>query len=376
MTRRARRQALVVVLVTLVLGAAGGWAVLRYALGFADRPAGLPGRDVAVVIAPGERFIAISERLQARGLVRSALAFRLYASYRGLTGRVRAGSYVLRTSMTPRELLARLIKGVPAPTALVTIPEGSHLLDVARVLSRAGVLPEHELLAAARDASLMRRLGVPGAAESIEGFLFPDSYRLRVPSRAHDVVTMLVRRHQQVYLALQRRHAKRVYWLRRRLGWGPREIVTLASIIEKETGQAAERPLIAAVFFNRLLTPGLTARLLQTDPTIIYGCTVPLRRSAACERFGGRIRRIHLDDRENPYNTYRHAGLPPGPISNPGRAALEAVLQPARSRAVYFVARNDGTHVFSVTRAEHERAVDRYQRGVGAPAVAPASATQ
>ncbi|MBK6849924.1 MAG: endolytic transglycosylase MltG [Proteobacteria bacterium] len=371
MSGRARRRALAVVLLTLAAGLAGAWGAIHYALGFADRPAELPGRNVEVVVAPGVRFITVSRVMRERGLVRSALAFRLYASYRGLTGRVRAGRYVLRTSMTPRELLARLVKGVPAPTALVTIPEGSNVLDIARALSRAGVVPEHDLLAAVRDAGLMRRLGVPGAAESLEGFLFPDTYRLRVRSRADEVVAMLVRRHDLVYLALQRQYAKRVYWLRRRLGWGPREIVTLASIIEKETGQAAERPLIAAAFFNRLLTPHLTAGLLQTDPTIIYGCTVPLRRSAACQSFAGRIRRIHLEDRENAYNTYTHPGLPPGPISNPGRAALEAVLNPAHSRAVYFVSRNDGTHVFSATRAEHELAVDRYQRGHSGARAAP-----
>ncbi|MBK8479869.1 MAG: endolytic transglycosylase MltG [Proteobacteria bacterium] len=363
MSRRARRRALVVVLLTLAAGGAGLWGLAHYALGFADRPAALPGRSVEVVVVPGARLLAVSRLLDERGLVRSALAFRLYASYRGVTGRIRAGKYLLSTSLTPRELLARLVKGVPAPTVMLTIPEGSNLLDVARHLSRVGVLAEHEFLAAARDAPLMRRLGVPGVGESVEGFLFPDTYRLRTQSRAEEVVGVLVRRHQQVYLALQRKHAKRVYWLRRRLGWGPREIVTLASIIEKETGQAGERPLIAAVFFNRLLTPRLTAGLLQTDPTIIYGCTVPLRRSAACQSFAGRLRRLQLDDRENAYNTYTRAGLPPGPISNPGRAALEAVLQPARSRAVYFVSRNDGTHVFSATRAEHERAVERYQRG-------------
>jgi UPF0755 protein len=137
----------------------------------------------------------------------------------------------------------------------------------------------------------------------------------------------------------------------------------MASIVEKETGQPVERPRIASVFLNRLRFGSFQPKLLQTDPTIIYGCTVPTEKSAACEQFEGRIRRIHLQDQDNVYNTYTHEGLPPGPISNPGRAALEAVLAPEKSRYLYFVARNDGTHQFSKTRKEHEAAVDKYIRG-------------
>jgi UPF0755 protein len=146
------------------------------------------------------------------------------------------------------------------------------------------------------------------------------------------------------------------------LGWGDHEIVVLASIVEKETGARHERPLIAGVFLNRLRFPSFSPKLLQTDPTIVYGCVVPTDKSAACQKFEGRIRTIHLRDKDNPYSTYAHEGLPPGPISNPGRDALEAVLSPKKSRFLYFVARNDGTHQFSKSVAEHEKAVDLYQR--------------
>jgi UPF0755 protein len=166
-----------------------------------------------------------------------------------------------------------------------------------------------------------------------------------------------------VYYALVARHREAIAKLRKKLRWGHHEIVTMASIVEKETGQPHERPLIAGVFLNRLTFGSFYPKLLQTDPTIIYGCTVPEWRSPACRKFKGRIRRIQLTDEQNPYNTYTHSGLPPGPIANPGRASLEAVLAPKKSRFLYFVSKNDGTHHFSRTEEEHERAVDKYQRG-------------
>jgi UPF0755 protein len=172
----------------------------------------------------------------------------------------------------------------------------------------------------------------------------------------------MVERHRQVFADLERRYRDGLHSLEKGLEWGPHEIVVLASIVEKETGAKHERPLIAGVFLNRLRFSSFQPKLLQTDPTIVYGCTVPEEKSAACQKFEGRIRRIHLDDKDNPYSTYAHEGLPPGPISNPGRAALEAVLAPKKSRFLYFVARNDGTHEFSKTVAEHERWVDVFQR--------------
>jgi UPF0755 protein len=156
-------------------------------------------------------------------------------------------------------------------------------------------------------------------------------------------------------------------YLRTKLKFDDAAIVTLASIVEKETGQPQERPRIAQVFINRLVKSSFKPKLLQTDPTITYGCTVaPMvlgAASPACQKWDGRIHRIHLDDAANPYNTYTHEGLPPGPISNPGRAALAAVFRPDGSNYLYFVAKNDGTHQFSATVAEHEAAVVKYQRG-------------
>jgi UPF0755 protein len=166
----------------------------------------------------------------------------------------------------------------------------------------------------------------------------------------------------------QAQYFERLRILNRQYHFGDREIVVMASLVEKETARAEERPRIAGVFLNRLHLATFKPHRLETDPTIIYGCTVPAQRSAACQQFAGRIRRIHLDDVDNPYNTYTHEGLPPGPICNPGRAALAAVLNPDATPFLYFVSKNDGTHHFSVTFEEHNAAVNKYQRQKPAPA--------
>jgi UPF0755 protein len=204
-------------------------------------------------------------------------------------------------------------------------------------------------------------LGLAGG--TLEGYLFPDTYKLRPHTPAARALIPMVRRHRQVFDELRAANAKGVIDLKKTLGFDDYKIVILASIVEKETGQPQERPRIAQVFINRLRLPSFVPHLLQTDPTIIYGCTVATPRSQACLKWDGRIRRIHLDDRESAYNTYTHEGLPPGPIANPGRAALQAVMSPDHTPYLYFVSKNDGTHYFSRTVAEHNAAVTKYQRG-------------
>jgi UPF0755 protein len=241
------------------------------------------------------------------------------------------------------------------------VPPGKNLLEVAEILAAAGVAGRDELAAKASDPAFAAELGLPG--NTLEGYLFPDTYRLRPHSTPARALIPLVRRHRQVWSELRATHAKAALELKKTLGFEDHNVVVLASIVEKETGRPEERPRIAQVFINRLRMPQFAPKLLQTDPTIIYGCTVAIQKSAACLKWDGRIHRIHLDDRDNPYNTYTHEGLPPGPISNPGRAALEAVLAPDRTPFLYFVARNDGTHQFSRTVAEHNAAVVKFQRG-------------
>lgn len=365
----ARARAFAVFLLTLVLGAGAlGFVTLRF-LRYPDQATGSASGPVELTIPRGASAGEVARRLAEAGLLAEARWFRLYAGQRGVAGQFKAGNYRIEAPATPRQLVDLLVKGVADELVTVTLPEGKNLLEVSELLAAAGVAERDALIARAIDAAFAAELGVPG--KTLEGYLFPDTYKLRPGTPPERVLLTLVRRHREVWAALRAEHAAGAERLRERLGWGDHEIVTLASIVEKETGQPEERPRIAQVFLNRLLFDAFQPKLLQTDPTIIYGCTVAPRflgkASEACARFTDRIRRIHLEDRDNPYSTYAHPGLPPGPIANPGRAALAAVLAPDGTKYLYFVSRNDGTHQFSATRAEHDAAVNRYQRGVVAP---------
>jgi UPF0755 protein len=344
-------------LFVLVAGVIAWWAV-RYP----DRPAG-GNKQAQIVVERGTSLHEIARRLKARGIIDHPSWFAFYGNERGLAQKVKAGQYTFSASMSPREVLQKLVQGVPVEERTVTLPEGKNLVQVAELLESAGVSSKDDVLRLARDAKFAKELGVPG--NTLEGWLFPDTYRFRPGTPAQKVLAQLVKHEKDVLTELEARDKDGFAALHKNYKWGERELVLMASLVEKETAQPDERPRIAGVFFNRLKLPSFVPHLLQTDPTIVYGCTVPLVKSAACQKFDGRIRRIHLEDRENPYNTYTHEGLPPGPISNPGRAALEAVLKPDRTPYLYFVSKNDGTHYFSKTKAEHEAAVDKYQRHHG-----------
>jgi UPF0755 protein len=356
------RRALQVFLATTALGLlAIGW-VARTAWHYGDRATGHARGAVEIEIPKGATAGDVADRLAAAGLLERPAVFRLYAGQRGVAGRFKAGRYVINAPASPRQILDTLVRGAADELVSVTIPEGKNLLEIAAILDAAGICSKGELIAQAQDASFASSLDLPG--NSLEGYLFPDTYRLRPHTPAARALIPLVRRHRQVFEELRTRHSKGVADLEKTLGFDDSKIVILASIVEKETGQVGERPRIAQVFINRLRFPTFMPKLLQTDPTIIYGCTVAIPRSEACTHWEGRIRRIHLEDRGNLYNTYTHEGLPPGPIANPGRAALEAVMEPDRTPYLYFVSKNDGTHYFSRTVAEHEAAVNRYQRGL------------
>lgn len=360
MSAKARRQAFITFVFTILLVVMAGWLLYRYAVRFPDRPASLAGSKINVTIPSGATFPQVVRILQDHNLICNAAAFRFYVNYKGLAAKIRAGSYTLASDITPRNLLQILVHGAPPALVSVLIPEGKNMVEVADILASVQIAERDTLLHEMRNRLLLKRLSVPG--DTIEGYLFPDTYKFRVGTPAQEVLTKMVKRHHAVYHRLTALNGAGLKSLRKRFRWGQAEIVTLASIVEKETGQKFERPLIAGVFLNRLTSPNFFPKLLQTDPTITYGCTVPEEKSPACKQFEGRIRRIHLDDTQNPYNTYTHQFLPPGPISNPGRAAMEAVLAPQKSKYLYFVSKNDGTHHFSATKAEHEIAVNRYQK--------------
>lgn len=294
----------------------------------------------SLVVAPGASVDSIGRRLQELGYVRHALVFKALVRLRGAAGAIKAGDYTLEGPLTLEQILELLARGEGVRRD-VTFPEGRNLEELAALAyERAGV-PREDFLKAARDPAPIRDLDPD--ARDLEGYLFPDTYD--VPARsAHGaaLVARMVARFREVLAP----HATRV----QTSGFSVRQVVTLAALVELETARAEERPRIARVFLNRLAR----GMLLQTDPTVIYA----LRRAG---RYDGNIRKGDLQ-MDSPYNTYRYAGLPPGPIASPGREAIEAVLAPAVGDDLYFVSRNDGTHQFSRTLREHERAVDTYQR--------------
>jgi UPF0755 protein len=294
---------------------------------------------VTVTVRTGATAREVSQQLAREGVVSSARLFEWFLRSEGAEAAVQAGEHRFERALRPAEVLEEL-RVAQAPDLEVTLLEGWTRMQVAAALAAAGVADGAALGAAFADPAPVRDLDP--AARDLEGYLFPDTYRFRPGTAPREVAALLVanfrRRFADPYAAAVRGSGRPL-----------REVVTLASIVERETGGASERPQVAGVFLDRLAR-GMP---LQSDPTVIY----------ARERTGtwdGNLTRADLE-RDDPYNTYVRGGLPPGPIGSPGLAALRAVLEPERTGALYFVSRGDGTHQFSRTLAEHNRAVRRYQ---------------
>jgi UPF0755 protein len=294
---------------------------------------------LALVVPEGASAASIGRQLEQLGLVRYAALFHALVLLRGDVARLRAGEYALDGPLSLAQIVDKLTRG-DVVRREVTFPEGLGLEEMAALVAGRG-LDRAAFLAAAGDPLPMRDLDTQ--ATDLEGYLFPDTYELpRGPDAAAQLVARMVARFREV-IEPEREGIGRS-------GLSLREVVTLASLVELETARGEERPRIAAVFLNRL-RKGMA---LQTDPTVIFA----LRKAGTWD---GNIRKQDLE-LDSPYNTYRHPGLPPGPIAAPGREAIRAVIEPAPVRDLYFVSRNDGTHQFSETLAEHERAVTRFQR--------------
>jgi UPF0755 protein len=323
----------VVAATALAVAASVGWHWLH------APPPVAPGAEASVAfrVERGEDFASVAQRLEEQGLVFSALRFRVLARLTGADRRVRAGTYTVDTGTPPGALLEAFVEGRVRLVRL-TVPEGWRLEQIAAEVERVLGVPADTLRIAAADEDVRRRLRC--RSETLEGYLFPETYHFPDGASAREVVDGMTRRFEEVW---------------EELGGEPREgmdrhdVVTLASIVEAETAIAEEKPRVAAVYLNRLEL----GWKLQADPTVRYGL----------KRFTGRLYYKHLDI-DTPYNTYMHAGLPPGPIGAPGRASLEAVLHPLEPcRDLYFVASGGGGHVFSRTRAEHERAKQEARGG-------------
>ncbi|MET0386863.1 MAG: endolytic transglycosylase MltG [Polyangiales bacterium] len=332
--------------------AALAWLVVVYP---SQPPKPGASKTVALQLAPGSSLDAVADQLAHAHLIDEPRVFALYARVLGAEARLRSGQVLVTSQMTIRQLLQRIATGFGSTPLLITIPEGWNRFDVAQRLGEWGVCSAEEFLAADHASSHVHALD-PSAANS-EGYLFPDTYWLRDGMRAEQVLTKLTDNAQRRIGKLLASEADAVTRLQSELGFGPREIVTLASIVEKEAHTPDERPLIAGVFLNRLRDPSFRPKRLQADPTVAYGCFAR-RDLASCTGFDGkRVTRVMTGDLQNTFNTYRLEGLPPGPIANPGLSALRAVLRPAEHNYLYFVARGDGRHTFSTNLEAHNLAV-------------------
>ncbi len=294
-------------------------------------------------MGPGSTAGAVASRLEASGIVEDRRAFLHAARRQDALRRLQAGLYRFGEPLTPNEVAARLAAGEVSRN-WVTLPEGLDVRDTSARLAGAGMGDAAALEAAFRNPELAASLigDLDPDARDLEGYLFPNTYDVPPGARPEEIAGMLVGRLRDAWEGERGDRAAA-------LGTSLREAATLASIIEKETGAAGERSLISGVFHNRL-DRGMR---LQTDPTVLFAMR-------AGGDFGNDIRRRDLG-LDSPYNTYRHAGLPPGPIASFGLAALDAALEPEETPFLYFVSRNDGTHQFSRTLREHNRAVQRFQ---------------
>ena len=326
-----RRLALTLFVLFLVAGAGTGIWFWSYLTTTAPE-----NGEIVVLIPKGAGVREIGRILEKNGVLKNDIRYLALVRFTGLGPGLRAGEYSIPRSLTPPAVLRMLGAGTTL-RHYVTVPEGVTVEQVAAIFSRDGWVDSDRFLALARDARFIEGLGLD--VPHLEGYLFPETYTLsRFETDEMSLLRTMVNGFHRVWRQIESENPR---------GLDRHQLVTLASIVEKETGAAEERPLIARVFYNRL-----ERRMrLQSDPTVSYGLP----------DFTGPLTRADLR-RETPYNTYVIPALPPGPICNPGQAALEAVLHPAESNALYFVSRNDGTHVFSTNLQDHNRAVHKYQR--------------
>ncbi len=293
----------------------------------------------------------VSSMLAGHGFVDDEFFFATYARVLGAEGRMREGEVYLTDNLTPREVLQRVANGFGTSSVRITIPEGFTRFDIADRLARYGVVGRDEFLRATEDANLLRELAIEG--ESAEGYLYPDTYDLGIGTNAEAVVRRFVRDwHARVDAVLGVGNvADRM---------PARQVLILASMVEKEAQAREEQAIIAGVFMNRLRSPNM--KRLESDPTAAYGCKVSPSVAPSCATYDGRhVTAAMTRDSLNVYNTYRRDGLPPGPICSPGLPAIRAAMAPAQHDYLFFVASGGGRHRFTRSFAEHNEAVDAYR---------------
>jgi len=292
---------------------------------------------VIIEVKPGEKLIEVAKELEKKGVISDHRLLVGLAKLKGVEKKIQVGEYEFSPGMSINQILDALVKGRQRYYKLV-VPEGSNLWDIARILEKTGIWDGNKFLDLAFDPKFIRSLGLK--TKSLEGYLYPDTYFFKRYETEEDIIRAMHKHFQEIWKPQYTRRAKK-------LGFSQHQIITIASIIEKETSQKPEKPLVSAVIHNRL-KKGMR---LELDPTVIYGLL---------PNFDGNLRKKDLEH-WTPYNTYLNSGLPPGPICNPGKDAIESALYPAEVDYLYFVSKGDGTHYFSSTYAEHKKAVEKYQ---------------
>lgn len=339
----------------LVAGAAAIAVMVLAFVSFAFMPGPGSGKQVELDWKPQTGSSEAASMLSAAGLVRSSWMFGLYAGLSGGVDEVDPGVHLLSDDMSPRTLLRRLRRLPGGATVKVAIPEGYNKFEIAKRMHESGVCASRALIAATTDKPLLQELRL-GPADA-EGYLFPATYEFQRNADPKEVVRRMVLESDRRYARLFDQYEAGFAELKNTLSFGRHEVITLASIIEKETGAEDERPLIASVFLNRLRDGNQKPerRKLQSDPTARYGCLV--NKVATCESPDGKVTPAMIHDPANAYSTYAHAGLTPGPIANPSEKSVQAVLAPAQTKYMFFVAKGGGRHTFSESFDEHRDAV-------------------
>ncbi len=319
----------------VLIALAGMFGFSAWLYHYASTPVTTDAPTHILEIHRGMTLKRIAGELEQQKLIHTPRAFALLAFLKGKQNKILAGEYQLSATMTPQAILDTITTGKFVLHTL-TIPEGYRILEIADLVVAAGLGDKKQFVEATRNPEWIQALGIPG--HDLEGYLFPDTYKFSKNTGEKKIVETMMRTFREKTAGLRERGKAMDLTLH--------EVVTLASIIEKETGQASERRLISSVFHNRLKKK----MRLQTDPTVIY----------ALANFDGNIRKKDLSV-ESPYNTYLYPGLPPGPIASPGIEALEAAVDPEKTDYLYFVSRQDGTHQFSTNLGDHNRAVTHFQ---------------
>ena len=344
----------------LIVGSAVA-AVAWLMIVFPSQRASLLPNELNYTLSPQANIDQVAQDLFEEGVVEHPRVFAAYVKMLGGDKRLRVGNIYLRTDLTMHQVVRHIAKGFGVGRVRVTIPEGFNRFDIAKRLAKYRVCGEQEFLEAVSSPKVLSDESMPHP--SLEGYLFPDTYVFLEDTSASQVVRTLVQNWRKRVLPLLDKHAKGMSGLQRELTFDIHDVLILASVVEKEAAKAHERPIIAGVFLNRLRSPSFRPKhRLQADPTVSYGCLVEPEQAKSCKGFKRKITKAMLGDATNRYNSYRHPGLPPGPISNPGLSSIEAVLNATQHEYLYFVARGKGRHEFSKQLKKHNAAVDKFMR--------------